>query len=221
MVISMILSIAILLPTSVTSGFQSSVPSYAFGQFMIDRTNEGNTSAALDIRNNNNNTDSDNNITNRSIVAASTTTAINNTSAVPSNNMTNTLPIITIHDVINSTYTASKEGDQDGSERRIARAIRDRINDLTHTLVPSNATIISNATITNDFTREYTTTINNYTRFLEVIPAQVGIALSAIMATKSLLQPANSMLELYTDIETTCSTNSSSVANCDINMRIH
>ena len=219
MVISMILSVAILLPTTVTSGFQTSLPPYAFGQFMIDRTNEGNTSAASGIRNNTN--DSDSNITDQNIVAASTTTAINNTSAIPSNNMTKTIPAITIRDVSNSTYIASKEADQDGSDRRIARAIRDRINDLTHTLVPSNATIISNATITNDFTRESTTTINNYTRFLEVLPVQVEIALSAIMATKSLSQPASSMLELHSDIETICISNSTSVANCDINIRIH
>jgi hypothetical protein len=219
MVISMILSIAILLPTTVTSGFQTSLPPYAFGQFMTGRTNEGNTSAASGIRNNAN--DSDSNITDQNIVAASTTTAINNTSTVPSNNMTKTIPTITIRDVSNSTYIASKEADQDGSDRRIARAIRDRINDLTHTLVPSNATIISNATLTNDFTRESTTTINNYTRFLEVLPVQVEIALSAIMATKSLSQPANSMLELHTDIETMCISNSTSVANCDINIRIH
>ena len=215
----MILSVAILLPTTVTSGFQTSLPPYAFGQFMIDRTNEGNTSAASGIRNNTN--DSDSNITDQNIVAASTTTAINNTSAIPSNNMTKTIPAITIRDVINSTYIASKDADQDGSDRRIARAIRDRINDLTHTLVPSNATIISNATITNDFTRESTTTINNYTRFLEVLPVQVEIALSAIMATKSLSQPASSMLELHSDIETICISNSTSVANCDINIRIH
>jgi hypothetical protein len=221
MVISMILSVAILLPTTVISGFQTSLPPYAFGQFMTDRTNEGNTSSASGIRNNNNSNDSDNNITDQNIVAASTTTAINNTSAVPSNNMTETFPTITIRDVSNSTYIASKEADQDGSDRRIARAIRDRINDLTHTLVPSNATIISNATLTNDFTRESTTTINNYTRFLEVLPVQVEIALSAIMATKSLSQPANSMLELHTDIETMCISNSTSVANCDINIRIH
>jgi hypothetical protein len=222
MLMSMILSVGILLPTTIISGFQTSVLSNASGQFMIDSANEGNSSAALDTGNNNTNT-SDNNMTDDNIVATSTITATSNSSAAPSNDTTRTSPTITVKDIVNSTYIASKDDDEDSSERRIARAIRDRVNDLLHTVVSTNATIISTATITNDFLREVTI-INNNTRLLEeVLPAQLGVALDRIRAIGSISQPVNSvnsMLELHTDIEMMCIANSTSLANCDISMRI-
>jgi hypothetical protein len=107
--------------------------------------------------------------------------------------MTETIPMITVHDVINSTYIAPKEADENESERRIGRAIRDRVNDIFHTVVMSNATIISTARITNGFLDE-SATINNYTRLLEVIPDQVRAALAGIRAIS---QPANPLLELH------------------------
>src|SRR5215218_4116920 len=143
---------------------------------------------ALDITGNNNN-----NVTDYNIVAISTTTGTNNSSSTPSSNMTETIPMITVHDVINSTYIAPKEADENESERRIGRAIRDRVNDIFHTVVMSNATIISTARITNGFLDE-SATINNYTRLLEVIPDPVRAALAGIRAIS---QPANPLLELH------------------------
>jgi hypothetical protein len=80
----------------------------------------------------------------------------------------------------------------------------------------SNATIISTARITNDFVDE-STTINNYTRLLEIIPDQVEAALAGIRAIS---QPANPLLELHTDIETVCIANNTSLADCSIDIRI-
>ena len=80
----------------------------------------------------------------------------------------------------------------------------------------SNATIISTATITNSFVNE-STTINNHTRLLEIIPDQVEVALARIRAVS---QPANSLLELHTDIETVCSANNIALAECDMNIKI-
>jgi len=58
----------------------------------------------LDITGNNNN-----NVTDYNIVAISTTTGTNNSSSTPSSNMTETIPMITVHDVINSTYLLPKK----------------------------------------------------------------------------------------------------------------
>ena len=219
MLTSMILSIALFLPTIITSGFETSVLPDASGQFIIDAPNAGNTSAAFNTEDNYTNS-SDNNMTDDNIVAISTITATSNSSATSSNNTARTSPTITVKDVVNSTYVASKEGDEGSSERRIVRAIRDRINDLLHTVVSTNATIISTATITDDFVREVTI-INNNTRLLEeVLPAQVGVALDRIGALRSISQTANSMLELHTDTEMMCVANSTSLANCDLTMRI-
>jgi hypothetical protein len=218
MLLSIILSVAMFLPTNITSGFQTSVAN-ASGQFMIDAANEGNTSAALGTEDNATNT-SDNNMTDDNIVAISTVTVTTNSSAAPSNTTVRTSPTITVKDVVNSTYIASKDDDESSSERRIVRAIKDRIDDLLHTVVSTNATIISTATITNDFVREVTI-INNTTRLLEeVLPAQLGVALDRIRALGSISQTANSTLELHTDVEMMCIANSTSLANCDVNMRI-
>ena len=143
-------------------------------------------------------------------------TGTNDSSSVSSGNMTETIPMITVHDVINSTYTAPKEVDEGDLERRISRAVRDRINDIFHTVVMSNATIISTARITNDFVDE-STTINNYTRLLEIIPDQVEAALAGIRAIS---QPANPLLELHTDIETVCIANNTSLADCSIDIKM-
>jgi peptidoglycan hydrolase CwlO-like protein len=153
-------------------------------------------------------------------VAISTVTVTTNSSATASNTTIRTSPTITVKDVVNSTYIASKDDDESSSERRMVRAIRDRINDLLHTVVSTNATITSTTTITNDFVREVTI-INNNTRLLEeVLPAQLGVALDRIRALGSVSQTANSTLELHTDVEMMCIANSTSLANCDVNMRI-
>jgi hypothetical protein len=80
----------------------------------------------------------------------------------------------------------------------------------------SNATIISTATITNSFVDE-STTINNHTRLLEIIPDQVEVALAGIRAVA---HPANPLLELHTDIETICRANNTSLADCNMTIRI-
>ena len=213
-IISGILSVTLLLPT-ITAQFLTLAAPNAFGQqAVIDNIDKGSSGPALDITGNDN---SNNNMTDYNIVAVSTTTGPNSsTSSVLSSNMTETIPMITVHDVINSTYTAPKEVDEDESERRISRAVRDRINDIFHTVVMSNATITSTARITNDFVDE-STTINNYTRLLEIIPDQVEAALAGIRAMS---QPANPLLELHTDIETVCIANNTSLADCSIDIRI-
>jgi hypothetical protein len=212
-IISGILSVTLLLPT-ITAEFLTLAAPNAFGQQAVfDNIDKGSGGPALDITGNNNN---NNNVTDYNIVAISTTTGTNNSSSTPSSNMTETIPMITVHDVINSTYIAPKEADENESERRIGRAIRDRVNDIFHTVVMSNATIISTARITNGFLDE-SATINNYTRLLEVIPDQVRAALAGIRAIS---QPANPLLELHTDIETVCIANNTSLADCSIDIRM-
>ena len=203
-IMSGILSVMLLLPT-ITGEFLTLAAPNAFGQQAVfDNIDKGSGGPALDITGNNNN-----NVTDYNIVAISTTTGTNNSSSTPSSNMTETIPMITVHDVINSTYIAPKETDENESERRIGRAIRDRVNDIFHTVVMSNATIISTARVTNGFLDE-SATINNYTRLLEVIPDQVRAALAGIRAIS---QPANPLLELHTDIEMVCIANNTSLAD--------
>jgi hypothetical protein len=208
-IISGILSVTLLLSTTLAEFLTLASPN-AFGQQVtfdsIDKNKEG---SASDTTNNNNMRD-------YNIIAISTTTGTNGNSAATSSNKNETIPRLTVVDVINSTYIVPKEVDEDESERRISRAIRDRINDILHTIVRSNATIISTATITNSIVNE-STTINNHTRLLEIIPDQVEVALARIRAVS---QPANSLLELHTDIETVCSANNIALADCNINLRI-
>jgi hypothetical protein len=207
--ISRILSVTLLLPPIPTEFLTLASPN-AFGQqMMFDSIDKDNGSSASDTTN-------DDNITDHNIVAISTTTGTNESSAAPFSNMNQTIAMIAVVDVINSTYIVPKEVDEDESERRISRAIRDRINDILHTVVRSNATIISTATITNSIVNE-STTINNHTRLLEIIPDQVEVALAGIRAVS---QPANALLELHTDIETVCSANNTALADCNINLRI-
>jgi hypothetical protein len=146
-----------------------------------------------------------------------TETGTNESTAAPSNNITEPIPMITVVDVINSTYIVPKEIDSE-TEGRIERAVRDKINDVLHTIVIPNATIISSPTVTNDFVSESITVNNNVSRFLEVLPDQIEIALERI---RSISQPANPMLELHADFESVCIVNSTSLADCDINIRIH
>jgi hypothetical protein len=214
-IISGILLVTLLLPT-VSADFLILAAPNAFGQQSVfDNIDKGSSGPISDITGNNNNSSSSH-VTDYNIVAISTTTGINDSSSVSSGNMTETIPMITVHDVINSTYIAPKAVDEDESGRRISRAIRDRINDIAHTVVSSNATIISTATITNSFVDE-STTINNHTRLLEIIPDQLEAALAGIRAMS---QPANPLLELHTDIETVCIANDTSLADCDMNIRI-
>src|SRR5918998_407607 len=198
-----ILSVALLLP-SLPTEFQVLATPNPFGQQVMvgSIVNDYSSSASHTI----NNRMSENNI-----VAISTTAGTNGGAISTSSGNTNqTTPMISVVDVINSTYIVSTETDEDDSERRISRAIRDRINDISHTVV------MSNATITNSFVNE-STTLNNYTRLLEIIPDQVEVALAGIRAAS---QPANPMIEIHTDIETVCDANNTTLAECNINIRI-
>jgi hypothetical protein len=207
-----ILSVTILPPT-ITTEFLSLAPTNAFGQqLMFDNIDRGRSGSALDITKKNNNIMTDGNI-----VPTSTTTGTNDTTATPSSNMTESIPMITLVDIINSTYIAPKEIDEGETEDRIGRALRDRINDVLHTVVMYNATITSTATITNDFVNESITINNNITRFVEIVRDQVEIALGRIRA---IAQPTSPMLELHTDIEVVCIANNISLADCDIDSRI-
>jgi hypothetical protein len=203
-----ILSVALLLPSMPTE-FQVFATPNPFGQQVMGDSivYDYSSSASHTI----NNRMSENNI-----VAISTTTGTNGAISTSSGNTNQTTPMISVVDVINSTYIVPTETDEDDSERRISRAIRDRINDISHTVVMSNATIISTATITNSFVNE-STTINNYTRLLEIIPDQVEVALTGIRAAS---QPANPMIEIHTDIETVCGANNTTLAECNIKIRI-
>ena len=204
-----ILSVALLLP-SLPAEFQVLATPNPFGQQVTvgSIVNDHSSSASHTI----NNRLSENNI-----VAISTTTGTNGGAISTSSGNTNqTTPMISVVDVINSSYIVPKEVDDDNSERRISRAIRDRINDISHTIVMSNATIISTATVTNSLVNE-SITINNYTRLLRLIPDQVEVALAGIRAAS---QPANPMLLIHTDIETVCNANNTTLAECNINIRI-
>jgi hypothetical protein len=206
---TILLSFTIIL-SATSAEFLNFTPRSAFGQpLMFDNFNRESSSPVMNTSNIR--------MTDDNIVAISTTTGTNASSPALSSNLTETTPTITVTDTINSTYTAPKDLDENDSERRIARGIRDRVNDVLHTVVSSNATIITAATITNDFVNESTTT-NNNTRLFEVIPDQVQIAFERIRA---LSQPANPLLELHADIDAICIANNTTVADCDVNIRIH
>jgi hypothetical protein len=203
-----ILSVALLLPSMPTEFHVLATPNPFGQQVMVGSiVYDYSSSASHTI----NNWMSENNI-----VTISTTTGTNGAISTSSGNTNQTTPMISVVDVINSTYIVPTETDEDDSERRISRAIRDRINDISHTVVMSNATIISTATITNSFVNE-STTINNYTRLLEIIPDQIEAALAGIRAAS---QPANPMIEIHTDIETACDANNTTLAVCNIKIRI-
>jgi hypothetical protein len=211
-IMSGILSVILLVP-AITANFLTLAAPNAFGQQIIfGSIDNGSGRSASDTTSSNNMTDYNNN----NIVIVSTTTGTNDNNATPSINMNETVSRITVHDVMNSTYIVPKEVNENESERRISKAIRDRINDVIHTIVMNNATIISTATITNSFVNE-STTINNHTRLLEIIPDQVEVVLAGIRAES---QPTNPLIELHTDIDTVCSANNMTLAECDMNIRI-
>jgi hypothetical protein len=156
-------------------------------------------------------------ITDYNIGHISTTSGFRDGIATPSSNTTQAISTILAVDLVNSTYIAPKTIDEGDSDRRIGRAIRDRVNDIAHTMVRSNATIISNATITNSYHNESATT-NNYTRFLEIIPDNVSVALEEI---RRISPPSQPDIEIHSDIEISCIPNNDSLGECDINLRIH
>jgi hypothetical protein len=208
-IITGILSLALLLLNIPTEFHVLATPNPFGQQVMVDSiANDYSSSASHSINNRR--------MPENNIVAISTTTGTIGAMSTSSGNTNQTTPMISVVDVINSTYIVPTETDEDDSERRISRAIRDRINDISHTIVMSNATIISTATITNSFVDE-STTINNYTRLLEIIPDQVEVALTGIRAAS---QPANPMIEIHTDIETVCGANNTTLAECNIKIRI-
>ena len=168
-----ILSVALLLP-SLPTEFQVLATPNPFGQQVMvgSIVNDYSSSASHTINNR---------MSEINIVAISTTTGTNGAISTSSGNTNQTTPMISVVDVINSSYIVPKEVDEDDSERRISRATRDRIIDISHTIVVRNATIISTATVTNSLVNE-STTINNYTRLLEIIPDQVEVALAGIRA---------------------------------------
>jgi len=203
-----ILSSALLLPSMPTEFHVLATPNPFGQQVMVDSIeNDYNSSASHTITNR---------MSENNIVAISTTTGTIGAMTMSSGNTNQTSPMISVVDIINSTYIVPTETYEDDSERRISRAIRDRINDISHTVVMSNATIISTATITNSFVNE-SSTINNYTRLLEIIPDQVEVALAGIRAAS---QPANPMIEIHTDIEAACDANNTTLAECNIKIRI-
>jgi hypothetical protein len=204
-----ILSLALLLLNIPTEFHVLATPNPFGQQVMIDSiANDYSSSASHSINNRR--------MPENNIVAISTTTGTIGAMSTSSGNTNQTTPMISVVDVINSTYIVPTETDGDDSERRISRAIRDRINDISHTVVMSNATIISTVTVTNSFVNE-STTLNNYTRLLEIIPDQIEVALAGIRAAS---QPANPMIEIHTDIETACEANNTTLAVCNIKIRI-
>ncbi len=203
-----ILSVALLLPSMPTEFHVLATPNPFGQQVMVGSIVYDYSSSASHTINNR--------MSENNIAAISTTTGTIGAMSTSSGNTNQTTPMISVVDVINSTYIVPTETDEDDSERRISRAIRDRINDISHTVVMSNATIISTATITNSFVNE-STTLNNYTRLLEIIPDQVEVALAGIRAAS---QPANPMIEIHTDIETACDANNTALAECNIKIRI-
>ena len=204
-----ILSPALLLLNIPTEFHVLATPSPFGQQVMVDSiANDYSSSASHSINNRR--------MPENNIVAISTTTGTIGAMSTSSGNTNQTTPMISVVDVINSTYIVPTETDGDDSERRISRAIRDRINDISHTVVMSNATIISTVTVTNSFVNE-STTLNNYTRLLEIIPDQIEVALAGIRAAS---QPANPMIEIHTDIETACEANNTTLAVCNIKIRI-
>lgn len=156
-------------------------------------------------------------ITDYNIGHISTTSGFSDAIATPSRNTTQAIPAISVVDLVNSTFTAPKTIDEEDSDRRIGRAIRDRVNDIAHTMLRSNATIISDATITNSYHNESTNT-NNFTRFLEIIPDNVSGALEEI---REISPPSQPDIEIHSDIEISCIPSSESLGECDINVRIH
>ncbi|HEX2106800.1 MAG TPA: hypothetical protein VHF28_03630 [Nitrososphaera sp.] len=193
--------ITILLPTITTDFLIFATPNALGQQVMSDSIDKGSGRSVWG-------TTSDYNSTDYNIIPVSTSS--NDSIAMSLANMNQTIPQLSIADVINSTYIVPKEVNENESERRISRAIRDRINDILHTIV------MNNATITNSFVNG-STTINNHTRLLEVIPDQVEVALTV---TRTISEPTNSVLVLHTEIDAECSANNTTLSECNMNIKI-
>jgi hypothetical protein len=206
-IMSRILLIAILLPTITTDFLIFATPNALGQQVMSDSIDKGSGRSVWG-------TASDYNLTDYNIIRVSTSTNDSNTKSIA--NMNQTIPRLSVADVINSTYIVPKEVNENESERRISRAIRDRINDILHTIVMNNATIISTATVANSFVNG-STTINNHTRLLEIIPDEVEVALAV---NRAISEPTNSVLVLHTEIDAECSANNTTLAECNMNIRI-
>jgi hypothetical protein len=173
----------------------------------IDIDNVINSDAALDLTNNN--------MADHNIVPISTLGTFD-ISTTPSSNMTETIPRIRLVDIINSTYTAPADIDDEELDRFIRRSVGDRIDDVLHTVVSSNATIVPTATIRNNILNQISTT-NDTNVFTESLEGHLVLALERI---RTISQPANDLLELHTDIEAVCIANNTSLAECDINIII-
>jgi hypothetical protein len=213
-IICEILAVTMLLPTIAAEFFLTLAGPNVFGQQLIfENIDKERSNSALNTANDNNS----NIVTENNVVTISTTTGTNNTTGSLSSNTTETIPMMTAVDIINSTYIVPRGIEEEDSESRMGRAVRDRVNDVIHTIVMSNATIISTATITNGFLNESITTNNNTRLLEELIPDQVEIAFERIRTT---VQSTNAPLELHADIETVCIADDTSSADCDINIII-
>jgi hypothetical protein len=122
---------------------------------------------------------------------------------------------ITIHDKINSTFTVSK--DDPNATRILTRALRDRVNDLVHTVALRNATItISDAKITNGLTNETIILSNNITSINSSVRRLANNILGGTTSTTG-----SSAVQLNLITEMTCMNNiNRTSANCSIHLII-
>ena len=142
------------------------------------------------------------------------------TSSTGINNAPGSIPqtqtsTITIHDKINSTFTVSK--DDPNATRIITRALRDRLDDLVHTVALKNATItISDAKITNGLTNETIILSNNITSINSSVRRLANNVLDETTPTA-----ASSAVQLNLITDMTCMNNNDrSSANCSIHLVI-
>ncbi|HZC88943.1 MAG TPA: hypothetical protein VE199_04925 [Nitrososphaera sp.] len=122
---------------------------------------------------------------------------------------------VTIHDKINSTFTVSK--DDPNATRILTRALRDRVDDLVHTVALRNATItISDAKITNGLTNETIILSNNITSINSSVRRLANNILGGTTSTTG-----SSAVQLNLITEMTCMNNiNRSSANCSIHLII-
>jgi hypothetical protein len=142
---------------------------------------------------------------------ATSSTGINNAPGSITQTQTST---ITIHDKINSTFTLSK--DDPNATRILTRALRDRVDDLVHTVALRNATItISDAKITNGLTNETIILSNNITSINSSVRRLANNVLDETTPTTG----SSVQLNLITDM-TCMNNNDRSSANCSIHLII-
>ena len=141
---------------------------------------------------------------------ATSSTGINNAPGSIPQTQTST---ITIHDKINSTFTISK--DDPNATRILTRALRDRIDDLVHTVALRNATItISDAKITNGLTNETIILSNNITSINSSVRRLANNVLDEMTPTTG-----SSAVQLSVVTDLTCRNNNDrSSANCSIHL---